>query len=642
MITARFQTRKKRTDCSWRSAKRIVRLDSVKDSKDERSSLKKYFERSPDLYCEIDKSGQLRYVNAAWANKLGYKYEEIIGRNFVEFLHPADIEPSHDIFSDQESEDRGFFRNRYRHKDGSFIPLLWSGNFDPEDGTTYGHARDVRSDVRRALILSHVAAIQNTFMNSGTSEIDLFNQVLKEIVSATESDAGFIAEIRSEPSTKTRVRALYAATPGFETRNLAFWGESETSEFSAAVTIPLIYLGEEIGVFGVAKRIGKYEPQFEIRMKLLIDATASIVGLYQVSLRENALRERFMVIVEHLPMMLTEFDVNGRITWANRNYREKMGIDEDEFDTDKVLAKSLSEAKEIKRATEFMLSGRTDWQDFELKSADGHFFPSTWTNVRLKDGRAIGIGQDLTDRRSAEAKMIQSSKMASLGEMSAGVSHEINNPLAIIQGSAFRAIQNLALGPSKGDEVEGDLNRIIQNCDRIARIVRGLRAFSRSVDHEPFIPTPLETVVDDVLNLAHERFKSKGIVLEVDLRAHDIIDCRPVQLGQVLMNLLNNAYDAVSEQNERNRRISIKSRSLGDSVEISVEDSGPGIPLEVQNRILEPFFTTKEIGKGTGLGLSISKGIIESHRGRLSFKSVAGRTSFVIELPIIQETDDGI
>jgi C4-dicarboxylate-specific signal transduction histidine kinase len=237
--------------------------------------------------------------------------------------------------------------------------------------------------------------------------------------------------------------------------------------------------------------------------------------------------------------------------------------------------------------------------------------------------------------------MIQSSKMASLGEMSAGVSHEINNPLAIIQGSAFRAIQNLeAADPSNWlhhrDDVEGDLNRIIQNCDRIARIVRGLRAFSRSAEHEPFMPTPLSSVIDDVMNLAFERFVNHRIKMHIDLAEIITLDCRPVQLGQVLMNLLNNAYDAVIENDESKREVWVQAMLEGEVVVISVEDSGHGIPLSLHNRILEPFFTTKDVGRGTGLGLSISKGIIESHSGRLWLDPSSERTRFVIELPLHQ------
>ncbi|MBL7689578.1 MAG: HAMP domain-containing histidine kinase, partial [Bdellovibrionaceae bacterium] len=188
------------------------------------------------------------------------------------------------------------------------------------------------------------------------------------------------------------------------------------------------------------------------------------------------------------------------------------------------------------------------------------------------------------------------------------------------------------------DEVQSDLHCIIQNCDRIARIVRGLRAFSRNAEHEPFTPTPIAVIIEDVLDLAKERFRNNQIELAIELEYADLVDCRPIQIAQVLMNLLNNSYDAV--YGKRGACVAIRciqSPSDKDWIRIEVSDSGPGIPTEIQQKIMDPFFTTKEVGKGTGLGLSISKGIIESHRGRLSFDSQTKLTTFIIEIPKKQD-----
>lgn len=228
--------------------------------------------------------------------------------------------------------------------------------------------------------------------------------------------------------------------------------------------------------------------------------------------------------------------------------------------------------------------------------------------------------------------------MASLGEMSAGVSHEINNPLTIIHGSSFHALQKVQKGKLNTNEVESDLHCIIQNCDRIARIVRGLRAFSRNAEHEPFTPTPISVIIEDVLDLAKERFRNNQIELIIELEYAELIDCRSIQIAQVLMNLLNNSYDAV--YGRPNAKVKIRcaqSAQADDRVQIEVSDTGPGIPFENQQKIMDPFFTTKDVGKGTGLGLSISKGIVESHFGQLSLDSQAKLTTFIIELPKKQD-----
>lgn len=624
-------------------------------------NLRQYFATSRDLYSEFDMQGTFLHVNAAWEKTLGYTCDELIGRKFQDFLHPEDIVKSKEIFVGGDPEKQGF-RNRYRHRDGHYLTFLWSGHSDRKEEHVHAHARDITDEFRHSKMLRHVASIQDTYMHHGSDKRGLFEHVLAETLKATESECGFVGEIRFHRTRRNKSLSVHAITPGLERHNLTALSAESIETGTTAILevnspapkplldgaptlrsfaiIPLYYLGEHIGIIGVGNRIGGYTQEFIDTLKPIAEATASVIGLFQASQRENALRERFMAIVENLPIMLTEFGPEGRIVWANEFFREKLGWTEDDIESTDMLLEIVKTRAEENRARDFMLSGRTDWEDFSISTKGGMRIPSTWTNIRLNDGRAIGIGQDLTERRISEAKMIQSSKMASLGVMSAGVSHEINNPLAIIQGSAFRAIQNLGNSETdsakKREDVEGDLNRIINNCDRIAKIVRGLRAFSRSVDHEPFIPTPLNSIIDDVLQLAQERFKIHRIKLHVQLEDREVVDCRPVQLGQVLMNIMNNAFDAVTEQPEGARNVWLNTKTLADKVQISIEDSGPGIAPEVQNRILEPFFTTKEIGKGTGLGLSISKGIVESHNGRLWLDIKSKRTRFVIELPIRQ------
>jgi PAS domain S-box-containing protein len=612
-------------------------------------TLRDYFDGSLDLYCEIEKDGTFRYVNQAWTTVLGYEQSELIGRNFEEFLHPSDRASSREAFHNPDLSGNGIYQNRYRHKTGNYLTFFWSGHVDHRRSLVVTHARDVTDDVRKASLLSQVAAIQDVYMRLGTSHRGLFEQILIELLPALESTDGFIADVREDSHHGGKTLTVFARTPGYTVEEINRKSESVlrtgeplilgTTERDSFCAIPLHELGELIGIIGVSHRHRGFNTEFLKHVKPVTEAIASILGLYHASIRETALRERFMVIVENLPMMLTEFGPSGRITWANRYYRDKIGFSEADLSSEDKLREVLG--PDAERARTFMLSGRTDWEDFTLHHQNGQTFQSSWTNIRLKDGRAIGIGQDITERQIAESKMIQSSKMASLGEMSAGVSHEINNPLAIIQGSAFRAIQNLSdITPDTmlrlRDEVDNDLNRIIQNCDRIARIVRGLRAFSRSVEHEPFLPTSLSVVVEDVMNLAYERFINHKIRIHIDLGEPVTLDCRPVQLGQVLMNLLNNAYDAVSECDESDREIWIRARHDESTVEITVEDSGIGIPEAVHHRILEPFFTTKDVGKGTGLGLSISKGIVESHSGRIWLDTSSERTRFVIVLPLQQ------
>ena len=145
----------------------------------------------------------------------------------------------------------------------------------------------------------------------------------------------------------------------------------------------------------------------------------------------------------------------------------------------------------------------------------------------------------------------------------------------------------------------------------------------------------LNKIVEETLDICQERINNNGTAVEVEyLRGDSDVFCRPIEISQVLLNLINNSYQATS--NYTHPWIKIKLEDLGENFQLSVIDCGEKIPIEVQNKLFQPFFTTKEIGVGTGLGLSISRGIIEEHKGKLYHQSGAQNTTFVIELPKYQ------
>lgn len=232
--------------------------------------------------------------------------------------------------------------------------------------------------------------------------------------------------------------------------------------------------------------------------------------------------------------------------------------------------------------------------------------------------------------------LIQSAKMHALGEMAGGVAHEINNPLAIVQSNLELVIDQLKIsGVPNKDFVEARLKSAQITTNRIANIVRGLRSFSRTGELDPYRVNSVETLLAETLQLCHEKFISNGIKVKVEIGNPSLeIQCRDIQVSQVLLNLLNNAFDALTGLEDKWIKIDIN--QIHSQVEISVTDSGKGIEPELAERIFQPFFTTKEIGKGTGLGLSIAKGLIESHKGILFLDPNSSHTRFVIRLPIYQ------
>jgi C4-dicarboxylate-specific signal transduction histidine kinase len=235
--------------------------------------------------------------------------------------------------------------------------------------------------------------------------------------------------------------------------------------------------------------------------------------------------------------------------------------------------------------------------------------------------------------RQAEAKMHHSAKISALGEMSGGVAHEINNPLATISLLAEQVRESLEEGGENKAFALAGLAKISSTVKRIGAIVQALRSFSRDGSHDRLEDVAAQDLLDSTLCLCQEKFKLRGVQVRVHVASSALtIHCQQVPLSQVLLNLFNNAFDAIEAAPEKWIEVSASSDATG-SVILRVSNSGPRIPDPLLERLFTPFFTTKEIGKGTGLGLSIAKGIVESHKGRIYVDRSSAHTSFVVEIP---------
>lgn len=241
----------------------------------------------------------------------------------------------------------------------------------------------------------------------------------------------------------------------------------------------------------------------------------------------------------------------------------------------------------------------------------------------------LNLQLKLTEQQQALAA---SSKMSALGEMAGGVAHEINTPLAIIQMRTDQILECLAEKSLDEKVLETSMQSIDQTVKRISKIVNGLRAFARDGKEDPFVNCSIAEIVEDTFSLCRERFNNHGVQLDFVHSDSAIISCRPGELAQVFLNILNNAYDAIQSLPEK--WVVVSAEVIGAEVCIRVTDSGLGIPADIQAKLMQPFFTTKEIGKGTGLGLSISRGIVEAHGGKMYIDSDCKNTCFVVSLPV--------
>ena len=277
----------------------------------------------------------------------------------------------------------------------------------------------------------------------------------------------------------------------------------------------------------------------------------------------------------------------------------------------------------------FFLDYKIIRQDGEVREVSQQGRPVL--NEKSKIIKLIGTTQDITERFKIHLQMIQSNKMASLGEMASGIAHEINNPLAIIKMVALQMQKNIS---QENTLLKNGIAKIDSTVDRISKIILGLRTFSRDGRNDPFELVSFDKMIEDILSFCNERLKHHEIkLIKDDLNPNLVFEGRQIEISQVLLNLLNNAIDALDTSKITDKWIKISAKNDGEYLEIKISDNGPAIPPETQSKMFQPFFTTKEIGKGTGLGLSLSLTIVKNHLGELYLDTESPYTTFVLRLP---------
>jgi len=350
---------------------------------------------------------------------------------------------------------------------------------------------------------------------------------------------------------------------------------------------------------------------------------------------------RYRHLVESASDAIVTLDANGRFTTVNHAAENISGYKREEL-VGQWFAPMLPDDDLPKALGHFQhaLSGETGLFETQFHRKDGEVRTISVTySTPQKDEEVLCLIRDVTDQKMLQEQLIQSEKMSAIGQLVSGVAHELNNPLAGISAFAQLLLAEKRFPPDQRTAAE----TIYSEARRASRIVQNLLTFARQHKAEK-VPTQLNQVLDDTLELRGYELRVRGIDVR---REYDesipetMADAH--QLQQVFLNLITNAEQAMEQrEGQHHHRLTVRTRLSTEAIRIEVEDTGPGIPPNLIERIFNPFFTTKPTGSGTGLGLSISLGIVREHEGRIWAENAPQQGArFVVELPITTPRTSG-
>lgn len=382
--------------------------------------------------------------------------------------------------------------------------------------------------------------------------------------------------------------------------------------------------------------------------------TIEDTSLFQTDLIKELQDQKFAL---DQAAIVARTDASGRILYVNAKFCEISGYTAEELigQNHRILNSGHHDRIFFRSMWSSISNGRI-WKGEicnRKKNGDLYWVATTIVPFCDHEGKAyqfLAIRQDITELKTAQktildqqAKLVLASRLSAIGEMSAAITHEINNPLGVILGRTEMLKSMLVRGAIDKESLMRVVESIEVTGKRIEKIVKSMRSLGHHSEDEPFYPTRLKEMLGDTLDLCSQRFRNFGIEVYFQQVPEDLtIECRSHEIVQVLVNLLNNAYDAAQEKDSQEadkglsrsaKWVRISYHDLGPEVLISVSDSGTGLPEAVQEKIFSPFFSTKKVQYGTGLGLGISRNIAFKHHGSLKYDPSAANTTFLLTLP---------
>lgn len=413
--------------------------------------------------------------------------------------------------------------------------------------------------------------------------------------------------------------------------------------------------GSQVEAVIVTKQ-GKHVPVEVTLSDVIIDARrAFIVFFRDLSERWRAINalqeseERFRLVVEGAPDGVAILN-GGRIRFLNPQAARMLGVPDSESAQGRFITEFLHPDDApiaAQRIQQLLATGRAhrDAAEYRSRSLEGEELVVEISAIAIEIGgerMVLAFARDVTERKAIQRRLAEAERLTALGVLSAGVAHEINNPLAYVLLNLEYLRRELPRVATQPERIEDLMIRVRDAChgaERVATIVRDLRTFARG-DDSVRGPVDLHEVLEAAVNIAGNTLSQRARVVR-DYSNAPPVEGNPNRLEQVFLNLLLNAAQAMPNGDPSRDEIRIRVRHGHGRVWVEVEDTGEGIPDAIISRIFEPFFSTKPVGVGTGLGLPICRSIIASHNGAITVESEPGKgATFRVELPASKQPRD--
>jgi PAS domain S-box-containing protein len=621
-------------------------------------------ENSSDIIIIVDKKGNITYVSPPIERFSGYKPEELIGKSAFEFIHPDDLPRAIDDFSKAIQTTDGTISNLFRvvHKDGSERILEGLGKNLFDNPVVKGFVMNVRDVTKRVKA--------ERALRESEDKYRLITENTSDYISIMKFDGTFIyvspshKQLGHVPEDLLGKSGINMVHPEDKIKLLPLLKRYVQKEITELLRIAEKRESERIS-FRFPDKSGIWH---------YLEATANLIknpagGGYNILLisrditepkkAEEVLRaseKKYRTLIENVPQKIFLKDKNSVYISCNENYAANLKIKSDEIAGRTDYDFYPQELAEKYRADDKRIMEAGNTEDIEEKYIqNGQELIVHTVKTPVKDGNGntigiLGIFWDVTERKKAEQalqdaynklkdaqeELIQSGKMAAMGQMAAGISHELNQPLTGIKGFTQAVLMDL----DKDSPIRQDLNRIVEQADRMDKIIKNIRLFARKSEFKTE-ELDINKPIQDALMLLSQQLKLHNIRVNRALaKGLPKIKGDPNQLQQVFLNLITNARDAMDSLNSADaKELTIKACLSQDkkNIEITFQDTGCGISPKDLKNIFNPFFTTKSTAGDIGLGLSIAYRIIENHKGRIEVESQVGKgTTFRITLPIVK------